>query len=345
MQLSHLLWAAGLTALCVSGVAHNRTHHVGTRSTACAAKLQTRCEATLRRRQAHFAKRQVARGLSSSHSLNVRNVFDTIQKTTCVLAPETVWGLYGIDGELHRHDVCEAQAGVDLYLDIGVIDVETCEPLPDAWLSIWASNATGNYAGFTGIDPDTASTLDGWTTRTDGTTDDKTFLRGISRTDSAGMTELLTIFPGYYISRTTHIHLTVQTNVTGKDTSYSDAGVQHLGQLFFDENLINSVYQLSPYKAHISTLNRTTNSEDTLYSSANGDGYSAVVDVSKLGDSLADGLVGYITIGVNRSATPAETTGGSVNDVGALPTVTPTLGAQAAAYALDASEGYFEKKR
>ncbi|KAJ5704750.1 hypothetical protein N7536_000439 [Penicillium majusculum] len=255
MQLSHLLWAAGLTALCVSS---------------------------------------------------------------------TVWGLYGIDGELHRHDVCEGQAGVDLYLDIGVIDVETCEPLPDAWLSIWASNATGNYAGFTGIDPDTASTLDGWTTRTDGTTDDKTFLRGISRTDSAGMTEFLTIFPGYYISRTTHIHVTVQTNVTGKDTSYSDAGVQHLGQLFFDENLINSVYQLSPYKAHLSTLN---------------------LDVSKLGDSLADGLVGYITIGVNRSATPAETTGGSVNDVGALPTVTPTLGAQAAAYALDASEGYFEKKR
>lgn len=159
------------------------------------------------------------------------------------------------------------------------------------------------------------------------------------------MTEFLTIFPRYYISRTTHIHVTVQTNVTGKDTSYSDAGIKHLGQLFFDENLINLVYQLSPYKAHISTLNRTTNSEDTLYSSANGDGYSAVVDVSKLGDSLADGLVGYITIGVNRSATPAETTGGSVNDVGALPTVTPTLGAQAAAYALDASEGYFEKKR
>lgn len=185
--------------------------------------------------------------------------------------------------------------------------------------------------------------MDGWTTRSDGTTDDETFLRGISRTDSAGMTEFLTIFPGYYISRTTHIHVTVQTNVTGKDSSYSDAGVQHLGQLFFDEDLINSIYQLAPYKAHLSTLNRTTNAEDSLYSSANGDGYSAVVDVSKLGESLADGLVGYITIGVNRTATAALTTGGSVNVVGALPTVTPSPGAQAAAYALDASEGYFEK--
>lgn len=139
--------------------------------------------------------------------------------------------------------------------------------------------------------------------------------------------------------------VTVQTNVTGKDTSYSDSGVQHLGQLLFNEDLINSVYQLAPYKAHLSTLNRTTNSQDSLYSSANGDGYSAVVDVSKLGDSLADGLAGYITIGVNRSATPAEITGGSVNVVGALPTVTPTPGARTSAYVLDASEGGFEKKR
>lgn len=65
-----------------------------------------------------------------------------------------------------------------------------------------------------------------------------------------------------------------------------------------------------------------------------------MISVSKLGRSLADGLVGYITIGVNRSATPAETTGCIVNPVGALPTVTPTPSAQAAAYALDASEGF-----
>ena len=139
-------------------------------------------------------------------------MFSTIQNSTCILAPETVWGPYGIDGELHRHDVREGQKGIDLYLDIGIIDVETCEPLPDAWLTIWVSlkdlftcdiqsgfakacNATGTYGGFTGIDPDTASTMDGWSTREDGTTDDEAFLRGIARTDSAGMTEFLTIFP------------------------------------------------------------------------------------------------------------------------------------------------------
>ncbi|KAK4867376.1 hypothetical protein LT330_000886 [Penicillium expansum] len=155
------------------------------------------------------------------------------------------------------------------------------------------------------------------------------------------MTEFPTIFPSYYISCTTHIHVTIRTNVTTKDTSYSDSGAQNLGQLFFDEDLINSVYQLSPYNDHLSTPNRTTSSQDSLYSSANGDGYSAVVSVSQLGDSLANSLVGYITIGVNRSATSVETNGGRSNIVSALPTVTSTPGARAAAYTLDASEGYF----
>ena len=205
-----------------------------------------------------------------------------------------------------------------------------------------ACNATGTYSGFTGIDPDTASLQEGWSTRTDGTTDEDTFLRGISKTDPDGMSEFLTIFPGYYTSRTTHIHITVQTNVSGKATSYSDAAVQHLGQLFFAEDLINEVYQRQPYYQHLSTLNRTTNAEDSLYSTANGDGYSAMISTSLLGTTIADGLAGYITIGVNRTATPATTTGGSVNVLGKIPTVTPSAGARKAAYDLDYAEGYLD---
>ncbi|KAJ5557058.1 hypothetical protein N7494_000973 [Penicillium frequentans] len=329
-----------------SKVPRHEVHHLNSRSTgACKVQIEARRQATAAKRGAKARTRREARGVSDSHALSDRSIYETIPNRTCILAPETVWGPYGIDNELHRHDVRESQSGINLYLDIGLIDVETCEPLPDAWLTIWACNATGSYSGFTGIDPDTSDLLSGFEKRTDGTTDDKTFLRGISKTDSEGMTEFLTIFPGYYISRTTHIHVTVQTNVTGKDTSYNQASVQHLGQLFFEEELINSVYQLQPYKDHLSTLNRTTNAEDSLYSTANSDGYSAVVSTALLGHVIADGLVGSITIGVNRSATPAETTGGSVNVVGYLPTASPTAGAQAAAYVIDAEEGYFEKRR
>ncbi|KAL4964202.1 intradiol ring-cleavage dioxygenase [Aspergillus stella-maris] len=271
-----------------------------------------------------------------------RNVYPTIQNTTCVLAPETIWGPYGIDGELHRHDVREGQKGIDLYLDIGVIDVETCEPMPDAYLTIWACNATGTYSSYTGIDPDTAELLDGWTKNDEGTTDNETFLRGITKTDSEGMSEFLTIFPGYYTSRTTHIHVTVQTNVTDDETSYSTAAVQHIGQLFFEEDLLNTVYQEEPYVQHLATLNRTSNAEDSLLSSI-GDGYSPIISTALLGETFAEGLVGYITIGVNRSAEAREVTGTDVNPQGFIPTVTPSAGAQEAAYALDREEGYVDK--
>lgn len=242
-----------------------------------------------------------------------------------------------VDGEIVRTDLRESQKGIDFYFDIGVIDVETCDPLEGTALTIWNCNATGSYSSFTGIDPDTSELLDGWSKRTDGTTDDETFLRGIQITDSEGMIEFLTKFPGYYVTRTTHIHVTAQTNITN-GTSYSASKVQHVGQLFFDEDLLNSVYALSPYVEHLATLNRTTNAEDKLYSSASSDGYSAVISVSQLGDSLEDGLVGYvstificlkrrdanriqITIGVNTTADAIAVTGDSVNPQGWLPTV------------------------
>ncbi|KAI9733918.1 MAG: hypothetical protein M1834_002573 [Cirrosporium novae-zelandiae] len=351
--------AAAVSMVAAHPELHNHNHNhprrqLNTRapssSSKCAAQISARREATLtKRREALYKRRLEAMGeekgaIAARNNLIDRNVYSTIQNTTCVLAPDTIFGPYGVDGELHRHDVREDSKGVDLYLDFGVIDTETCEPLPNAWLSIWSCNATGTYASYTGIDPNTVSVLDGWTQRSDGTTDDTTFLRGISKTDTDGMTEFLTIFPGYYASRTTHIHVTVQTNVSGTDTSYSNASVQHVGQIFFQESLINKVYELSPYKAHLSTLNRTTNSEDSLMSVANADGYSAMVSTAMLGDSLEDGLVGYITVGVNSTADAIAVTGTDVNVQGWLPTVSLASGAQASASAIDAAAGYTLKK-
>lgn len=272
---------------------------VGRSTGRCAAAIEARKAETLLKRSQRLQERMFNEDIVKRSGYNKRNElqYTSIQNDTCVLAPDTVWGPYGIDGEIIRHDLRElssGQKGLDFYLDIGVIDVETCEPLPNAALTIWACNATGTYSGYTGIDPDTASLIDGWTQEDDGLTDNETFLRGIQITDDEGMAEFLTLFPGYYISRTTHIHVTVQTNITN-GTSYSASDVQHIGQLFFDEDLINEVYQLSPYVAHLATLNRTTNAEDSLFSTATSEGYSAIVSVSQLTDDLAGGLIGYVS--------------------------------------------------
>ncbi|KAI0008830.1 Intradiol ring-cleavage dioxygenase [Xylariaceae sp. FL0662B] len=315
---------------------------IGRSTNKCAGAIEARKAEVIARRTERLYQRRVAdAAIKGNNNYSKRNElkYTTIQNDTCVLAPETVWGPYGVDGEIMRHDLRESQEGVDIYMDIGLIDVDTCEPLSGAALTIWNCNASGFYSGFTGVNPDTVELLDGWTKRDDGTTDDETFLRGVQISDQNGMVEFLTKFPGYYTSRTTHVHVTVQTDIRN-GTSYSASSVQHLGQVFFEEDLINSIYALEPYSAHLATLDRVTNSDDSLFSTANADGYGAVVSVEQIGANLADGLVGYITIGINRTAEAALTTGGSVNPQGFLPTVSVASSKYAEATAADIAAGY-----
>lgn len=87
----------------------------------------------------------------------------------CVLAPETNVGpKYRHERHPIRQNIAEYQDGLLLVsifwvfyatvfllhlltfrqlLDIGVIDVETCEPLPNVLVDIWQANATGFYSG------------------------------------------------------------------------------------------------------------------------------------------------------------------------------------------------------
>ena len=68
-----------------------------------------------------------------------------------------------------------------LLLDIGVMDVETCEPLDDVLVDIWYCNATGSYSSFSKHNPDTPfEELLEQLNKTIGDdlhTDDTTFLR------------------------------------------------------------------------------------------------------------------------------------------------------------------------
>lgn len=56
-----------------------------------------------------------------------------------------------VDGEYVRQDLRESQEGVPVYLDLQLVDVNTCEPVSDVYIDIWGCNATGVYAGGKGI--------------------------------------------------------------------------------------------------------------------------------------------------------------------------------------------------
>lgn len=50
---------------------------------------------------------------------------------------QNLTGILDVDGEFVRWDIREDQAGVDMYVDIQLIDVSTCEPVPDIYIDFW----------------------------------------------------------------------------------------------------------------------------------------------------------------------------------------------------------------
>lgn len=180
-----------------------------------------------------------------------------------------------------------------MILDFQVVDVETCEPVPDLYLEIWHCNATGVYGGVVAR---------GNGDNTDEGNINNTWLRGIQQTDADGVAQFESIFPGHYIGRTPHVHVMVHANVTlqANDTLGLENYASHIGQTFFDQDLITAVEKLAPYTANQQRL--TTNAQDFIMAQEAGADGDPVMEYTLLGDSIEDGIFAWIAFGVNSTA-------------------------------------------
>lgn len=126
---------------------------------------------------------------------------------SCILVPEVTEGPYYVSGEYIRSDVREAshQQGIDLLLDIQVIDVATCQPVPNLMIDLWHANSTGVYSGVV---------VSGNGNSGDKTNLNATFGRGLQQTDKQGVVPFTTFYPGHYTGRTQHIHVATHVNGT-----------------------------------------------------------------------------------------------------------------------------------
>jgi protocatechuate 3,4-dioxygenase beta subunit len=178
---------------------------------------------------------------------------------SCVLTPEQTEGPYFLPGDKVRRDVREGKPGVRLTLNLTVLDVSTCKPIKGAAVDIWHCDALGNYAAVT----------------------NKTFLRGIQKTDAKGVATFKTLYPGWYQGRTVHIHVKVSLG----------GNVVHTGQLYFPDGVTDKAYTRSPYSSR--GARSTRNPDDSIY--RNG-GSRSTMKLRK----VKSAYVGSITMGVQR---------------------------------------------
>ncbi|EIM82009.1 aromatic compound dioxygenase [Stereum hirsutum FP-91666 SS1] len=255
-----------------------------------------------------FAKRKAAKRDLLTKRWTPQN--DTIQNTTCILDTDVTQGPYQLDGDLIRQNITDGEPGIPMFLEVGVLDVNTCEPLANAYVDVWHCNSTGYYSKFTGVDPNIDHFCDTCDWDLDQT-DNLTFLRGIYPTDDNGVVEFASVVPGYYYARATHIHAQVYNNVTVAEngTVMVTDNLLHTSQFYLPDDFNTVIDTIYPYSLHPPLLNRTLDTEDTTLASGNTTFVSQYLDVTYLGDSIEDGIIAYITVGVNSSTT--ETGGGA----------------------------------
>src|SRR5881628_3481931 len=183
---------------------------------------------------------------------------------SCVLTPEQTEGPYYIANEALRRNITEGRPGTPLLLRAFVVNASTCKPIKSAAVDIWHADAGGVYSGF------------------GSGAGNRTFMRGIQRTNAKGLALFRTVYPGWYPGSTVHIHVRVHLG----------GNVVHTGQLYFPDPLTDTVFRKAPYASRPGR--DTRNADDAVF--RNG-GKRSMLRVRKDGA----GYVAAIRMGVHRS--------------------------------------------
>jgi len=124
-------------------------------------------------------------------------------------------------------------------------------------------NATGVYSGLV---------ANGNGNTADASNLNAAFLHGVQQTDADGVVQFQTLFPGRYSDRTTHHRMVAHVNVTVLlNNTITGGNIAHVGQVFWDQDLIYAVEATYPYNTNNITI--TTNAADRVFSTetANSD--------------------------------------------------------------------------
>ncbi|KAG2502268.1 hypothetical protein JM16_009851, partial [Phytophthora kernoviae] len=266
----------------------------------------------------------LATDLSTDHESSLTGLTSSVDPSTlfgdevaCLLEPEVTSGPYYVSGEFIRTDIRESQPGIDLYVDLQFIDVNTCTAVDDLYVDFWHANLTGVYSGVIASDNGNGD---------DTTNINNTFHRGLYPTDEDGFVSFITKLPGHYTGRAMHMHILTQYNGTVlENNTYSGSEISHIGQLFFDQGLLTEVQSTDIYA--VNTWEITENADDSILAQAAADEFNPFVEYVRLGDSIEDGLLTWISVGVDMTSEYSESAAATYTANGGVSVTTTGGGA------------------
>lgn len=181
----------------------------------------------------------------------------------------------------YRKDVSDGLVGLPTRLELLVVDT-SCNPVSNAIVEVWYASPAGTYSeaaqaidGGTGYSGSLSDLNVGFCTGNNSDALASNWLRGYQYSDSDGRVTIDSIFPGWYASRTTHVHFIITANGKTYVTS----------QLLFDETLTTAVYTQHPsYKARGDK--DTTNANDMV-----GAGFSSLSSAIMSFSQQSDGAM------------------------------------------------------
>jgi protocatechuate 3,4-dioxygenase beta subunit len=211
------------------------------------------------------------------------------QSGSCRLWPEQTEGPYHRHVGLERRDITEDRVGLPLRVALRLVDAGTGKPLPGVPVEVWQADHEGRYSGFPPFRARPGQVVTSASVPREVVDPSETFLRGSQRTDERGMCAFDTLYPGWYPSRTVHIHLTVELG-----------DYQVVTQLYFPDELTDEVFARPPYAGR--PPRDTTNATDSIFV----DGGEHTV-LQLVGDA-ADGLTGALCLAIERKPPPTAPT-------------------------------------
>ncbi|KAK2734328.1 hypothetical protein FQN57_001695 [Myotisia sp. PD_48] len=255
-------------------------------------------------------KRSYTEGDHSHTSVTSTEEMFGNSNAACILASDAMIGPYFVDGELIRQDITNNEQGIKMDVDLQIIDVATCNPVPNMYVDFWQSNSTGIYSGVVAQGNGNARDQRNWNT---------TMGRAVYPSDAKGIVHFTTLFPGHYTGRTIHIHvLTHEGGSRLPNNTFKGGYASHIGQIYFDQNLIYQVERNPPYNTNRQPL--TTNGQDfILQQQLRQSRWSPLMEYSLVGTDIRQGLLSWITLAINRNRRFAVTPAAYWTEKGGVP--------------------------